>query len=110
MIAWDQPLADAARAFYAAVVKLARTEPALIGRDLHPVKTSAPRNVIAYRRGNLVILVNARSRPAKFAVSGVQVSGARDLLSNTAQRGDTVALPGHGTLVLKGALKATPPH
>jgi glycosidase len=101
-IAWDQPGSDRARAFYGAVLKLARTEPALIAGDLRPVETSAPKDVIAYRRGNLVVLVNARPRGVKVAVTGFQVAGARDLLSNTAQPGDTIALPAYGTVVLKG--------
>ena len=60
-IAWNQPGAAEARAFYAAVLKLARTEPALIGGDFRAVETSAPNDVIAYRRGDLVVLVNARA-------------------------------------------------
>lgn len=101
-VAWNQPGAAEARAFYAAVVKLARTEPALIGRDFQPVQTNAPKDVIAYRRGNLVVLVNARAKPAKVTVTGAPVSGARDLLSNSTQSGDTVSLPGYGAVVLKG--------
>jgi glycosidase len=100
-ITWNQPGAAEARAFYAAVLKLARTEPAFIARDLGPVKTSAPRDVIAYRRGDLIVLVNARPRGVKVAITGFQVAGARDLLSNNAQRGDTIALPGYGAVVLK---------
>jgi glycosidase len=100
-IQWNQPQAKEARAFYAAVVKLARTEPALLGRDLQPVETSAPKDVIAYRRGDLVVLVNARPRPAKFTVTGFSIDGGRDLLSNKAQSGNTVALPVYGAMVLK---------
>jgi glycosidase len=101
-IAWDQPGAAEARAFYAAVLKLARTEPAIIGRDLQPVQTSAAKDVIAYRRGNLVVLVNARPKPMRFSVTGFQVKGSRDLLSNNAQSSDTISLPAYGTVVLKG--------
>ena len=32
--------------------------------------TSAPAAVIAYRRGDAAVLVNARSRPVRFAVAG----------------------------------------
>jgi alpha-amylase len=101
-IRWNQPGAAEARAFYAGVLKLARTEPALIGRDFRPVKTSAPKDVIAYRRGDLVVLVNARPRGVKVGVTGLKVAGARDLLSNNPQRGDTVSLPAFGAVVLKG--------
>ena len=101
-IVWNQPQASKARTFYASVVKLARTEPALVTRDLTEVKTSAPDDVISYRRRDLVVLVNARSHPVRFAVSGVNLAGARDLLSSRVERGDTVALPAYGAVVLKG--------
>ncbi len=101
-IAWNQPGAAEARAFYAAVLKLARTEPALIGRDLRLVQTSAPRDVIAYRRGDLAVVVNARPKAVRVAVTRFKVDGSRDLLSNTPQRGDTISLPAYGTVVLKG--------
>jgi glycosidase len=100
-IAWNQPGAAKARGFYSAVLKLARTEPALIGGDFREVQTSAPDDVIAYRRGDLVVLVNARPRVVRVAVAGFDVAGTRDLLSNRAQPGDTVALPAFGALVLK---------
>lgn len=100
-IIWDQPGADKARAFYAAVVKLTRTEPALLGRDLQAVTTNEPRDVIAYRRGNLVVLVNARPKAVKLTVTGVPASGARDLLTNNIQKGGTVSLPAYGAVVLK---------
>jgi hypothetical protein len=57
--------------------------------------------VIAYRRGDVVILVNARPRGVKFAVTGLQSAGARDLLLNRTQEGDTISLPAYGALVLK---------
>ena len=101
-IVWDQAGAGDARAFYAAVLKLARTEPALIGRDLRPVRTSASKDVIAYRRGDLVVLVNARPRELKISVTGFNLTRARDLLSNNTQQGDTITLPAYGAVVLKG--------
>lgn len=99
---WNRPGADKARAFYGAVMRLARTEPALIEGDLQQVETSAPNDVIAYQRGDLVVLVNARARGVRVAVTDVDVAGARDLLSRRAQRGDTIALPAYGAMVLKG--------
>jgi alpha-amylase len=101
-IVWHQPHADQARAFYRRVLQLARTEPALIGGDLQEAQTSAPDDVIAYRRRDVVVLVNARPRAVRFAVMGVDIAGARDLLSGRAERGDTVALPAYGAVVLKG--------
>jgi glycosidase len=102
-IKWNQPHAKEARAFYARVVQLTRTEPALITGDFRPVRSSAPKDVISYRRGDLVVLVNARPRRVKVSVTGFDVAGARDLLSNTTQKDDTIALPAYGTVVLKGS-------
>jgi glycosidase len=100
-IHWNQPQARQARAFYARVIELARTKPAFISGDFRAVETSGPKDVIAYRRGDVVVLVNARPRAVKVAVTGFQVAGARDLLSGSAQQGDTIALPVYGAVVLK---------
>jgi glycosidase len=99
-IAWDQPDAATARAFYRQVLHLARTDAAFLGRDLRAVTTSAPRDVIAYRRGDAVVLVNARPREMRVTLTGFDVNGARDLLTDRVQRGDTVVLPAYGTMVL----------
>ena len=101
-IAWNQPGAAAARAFYAKVVGLARTNPALISGDLREVETNAPDDVIAYRRGEVVVLANVRPRAVRVAVTGADVDRASDLLSGRVQRGDTVALPAYGAVVLQG--------
>jgi glycosidase len=100
-IRWNQPHASQARAFYARVLGLARTNPTLIARDLRALQTSAPNDVIAYRRGDLIVLVNARPRGLKVTITGFQVVGARDLLSNNPQRSDPIALPAYGAVVLK---------
>jgi glycosidase len=100
-VRWNQPNASQTRAFYARVVGLARTEPRLIARDLQPVQTSAPKDVIAYRRGDLIVLVNARPHGLKVALRDAGVDGSRDLLANKLQRGDTLALPAFGAMVLK---------
>lgn len=100
-VEWNQRGAAQARAFYAAVLKLARTEPALLGRDLRPVETSAARDVIAYRRGDVVVLVNPRPRQASFTVTGVGIEGATDLLTQRTHCGDKVTLPAYGLMVVK---------
>jgi hypothetical protein len=100
-IAWDQPHAAEARAFYQRVLHLARTDSALIAGALREVETSAKGDVIAYRRGDAVVLVNARPREVRVAVTGFAVDGARDLLSNSTQHGDTVTLPAYGAIVLR---------
>ncbi|MGH7512490.1 MAG: alpha-amylase family glycosyl hydrolase [Gemmatimonadales bacterium] len=104
-IEWRQPNARSAQAFYRQVLRLARTEPSFTKGDLAAVETSAPDDVIAYRRDQTVVLVNPRSKAVRFAVNGARVDGTRDLLSNRIQRGDTVALPAYGTMVLKGAAR-----
>jgi glycosidase len=100
-IVWDRPHAAEARAFYRRVLHLARSDSALIASDLREIKTSAPHDVIAYRRGDAVVLVNARPREVRFCVTGFDVDGARDLLSNRTFQGDTVTLPAYGTIVLR---------
>jgi glycosidase len=100
-IAWDRPGGKQARDFYHSVVKLARSEPGFIARELAPVVTSAPNDVIAYRRGDLVVLVNARAKAVRVVVKGDQVAGARDLVLNQVQPGETIELPGYGFKVLK---------
>jgi glycosidase len=102
VIDWQQPQADSARAFYARILNLSRTEPGLISGAVREVVTTAPDDLIAYARGNLVVLVNARSHPVSASVKGVGIDGSRDLLSNTTQKGSTVALPAYGALVLRG--------
>jgi glycosidase len=100
-IAWDQPQASEARAFYCRVLQLARTEPALIRGAFAEIATDAPDDLIAYRRGGLVVLVNPRPREVRARLSGIEVSGARDLLSGRTQRGNRVTLPPYGAVVLR---------
>ena len=99
-VAWEQPEAADARAFYASVVGLARN-PAFIQGALTAVETSAPAAVIAYRRGDALVLVNARSQETRFTVTGFEVKGARNLLGGAPIAGDTVTLPGYGAAVLE---------
>ncbi len=100
-IAWDQPHADEARAFYRRVLQLARTDGALLAGDLWEVDTSAPDDVIAYRRGAAVVLVNARPHEVRVTVTGVDVNGWRNLLTDRTQQDATVTLPAYGAVVLK---------
>lgn len=97
---WDQPDAVAARAFYAKVVKLATSNPAFISGDFSSVETSAPNEVIAYRRGDVVVVVNARNRAIEVTLSGFGSSGAMDLLTGNHQRGSSVGLAPYGAMLL----------
>lgn len=99
-VAWEQPGAEQARAFYRRVVELARSDSAFLSATFREVETSAPDAVIAFQRGDAIVLVNARPREAQVGVTGFEVDGARDLLSNRVQRGNTVILPGYGAVVL----------
>jgi glycosidase len=107
-IEWKQPHAAEARAFYHRVMHLARSEPSFITGELEKLDISAPEDVIAYRRGAAIVLVNSRPREQRLTVTGVRLDGARDLLSDRIQRGDTVTLPAYGMLVLKTATAAHP--
>jgi glycosidase len=100
-IVWNQPGAAASRAFYAKVLRLARTNPALVAGDLREIQTSAADDVIAYRRGEVVVLANARPRAVRVTATDVRVDRASDLLSGRVQHGDTIALPAYGAVVLK---------
>ena len=100
-IVWTQPQAAAARAYYRRVVELARTRPAFVSGGFAAVETTAPDDVIAYRRGDALVLVNARSRPVRVGVAGLAVDGWQDLLASRPQKGDTVALAAYGAVVLE---------
>lgn len=100
-IAWEQPDAAEGRAHYAQVLNLARNDPAFVSGRLAAVETSAPADVIAYRRDDVLVLVNARNREARFTVTGFETKGARNLVSSEAFAGDTLTLPAYGTAVLR---------
>ena len=105
-VAWNQPHAAEARAFYAHVIHLARTDPAFLRGDFRRVGTSDSTDVIAYVRGGALVLVNARNRDARITVTGFDVNRARDLLSGHTQGGDTVSLPAYGAVVLERRARA----
>jgi glycosidase len=100
-IDWNQPNAEKTRAFYAKVIKLERTHPAFAGRDIAPVTTNASNDIIAYRRGNAVVLVNTRSKKQTIIPTGFTITGARDLLSDEVQSSNSIALEGYGAAVLE---------
>lgn len=100
-VAWDQPNADEARAFYRHVIDLSRTHPALVAGDLRMVYTDQENDVIAYSRDNVVVLVNARSRPLTVSVSDLALDGATDLLSGLEHQGGAVELPAYGAVALE---------
>jgi len=99
-VVWNRPGAEQARAFYRRVIQLARTDSAFVTGAFRQAETSAPSDVIAYFRGDALVLVNPRPRAMRVRVTGFDVDRARDLLSNRVQRGDTITLPAHGALVL----------
>jgi glycosidase len=98
---WDRPGADEARAFYRRVIDLSRTHPSLAEDGLELIVTDAEEDVISYRRGDVVVLVNTRAEPVAVTPADVALDGARDLLTGRTQQGAEVALSGHGALVLE---------
>lgn len=99
-IAWTQPHATQATAFYRRIVGLARTDSAFVSGAFSQVETSAPDDIIAYRRGDAMVLVNTRPRGVTITVTNFAVAGARDLLTSRVQPGDRVTLPAYGAVVL----------
>ena len=99
-VEWNRPGADSALAFYRRVVDLARTDSAFIAGDFRAAEISANSDVIAYFRGDALVLVNPRTRAVTLTVTGFDVDGARELLSDRVQQGETVSLPAHGAVVL----------
>ena len=100
-IVWDQPNASAALAFYKRVEQLIRTDPAFASGNISALDTSDPSDVIAYQRGDAIVLVNARPHEVKFTVTGAGVDGLRDQLTRRTQRGASVTLPAFGAVVLE---------
>jgi YD repeat-containing protein len=100
-IKWDQPDAENTRSFYARVIQLERTQPAFAGNDLEPITTSNPRDVIAYRRANVAVLVNTRARPVTVELYGTNITGGRDLLSDRVQPGNAIELDGYCAAVIE---------
>jgi len=100
-IVWGQPGAAPARAFYRRVLDLTRGDRAFVADSLWAIGISDSTDVIGYRRGDALVLVNARDHEVRFTVTGIDVAGARDLLSGRTVRGDTLALATYGALVLE---------
>jgi len=100
LIDWNRPGAAEALAWYRSIVTLTRTNQDFDHGALGAVITTLPDDVISYRRGDTVVLVNARDRAVRFATSDQSVDGARDLLTGRTQRGGDIELPPYGVAVL----------
>jgi glycosidase len=105
-IEWNQPGAAQAVAFYRRVIDLSRDHPAFAGADLQAVDVDAAADVIAYRRGHVLVLANVRARPVSVTVRGHDLVGARDLMGGPAPGGPRIELPAHGFRVLELARRA----
>ena len=92
--------AEAASAFHQRVIEVATSHPAFVGGELQPLVTDAPADVIAYTRGDVVVLVNTRPRDIAVSVHGRMLHRARDLIHGWVQSGETVMLSAFGTAVL----------
>src|SRR5438094_22910 len=91
-IVWNQPNEESTRSFYARVIQLERTHPAFADNDFTPIATSNPRDVIAYRRNSVAVLVNTRAYPVTVEVNGINIIGSRDLLFDRVQPGNRIEL------------------
>ena len=99
-IDWSQPDTAGTRAFYRRVLTLVRTESAFVTGALGDLATTAEDDVIAYRRGEAIVVVNTRPRSIGLRVTGFDLRGAHDLLSDSVQRGDSLVLAPYGAAVL----------
>jgi glycosidase len=100
-VKWEQPGADGARSFYRRVIDLSRSHDDLALAPLELVETNAAGDVIAYRRGGVVVLVNARARPVTVTVRDVDLGGASELLFGGTHAGGAVGLEGYGAAVFE---------
>ena len=101
LVDWNRAGADEARAWYRRIVDLSRNHPAFVTGNLRAVTTSQPNDVIAYRRADVVVLVNPRARPVTVTLTDANVDGARDLLTGNSQRGGAVSLGPHSAVALE---------
>jgi glycosidase len=99
-IEWDRPGAAEARAFYRHVVDLSRRHDDLAVGPLAAVETDAPADVIAYRRGDVVVLVNTRPRSISVGTPGLETRGAPDLLHGGRHPGGSLELGPYRAAVL----------
>jgi glycosidase len=99
-VAWDQPDAAGAREFYRRVLRVATRDSAFLTGSLREIETNASDDVLAYRRGDALVLVNARPREVRVVVTGFALDGARDLLTDRTLHGDSLTLPAYGAMVL----------
>jgi glycosidase len=103
-LVWGQRDTLVSRALYRRVLEFARTGTEFTLGDFAQIHTSRPQDVIAYRRGDAVVLVNARPHEVRFTLTGRRVTGTVDVLSDTVQRSDTVTLRAYGAVVLQRVL------
>lgn len=99
-IDWGQPDAEPARVFYRRVMDLARNRPEFRTGDVRVLETSAPEDIIAYRRGATLVVVNTRPREIRLTVAGTSLAGLTDLLTGRQVEAGPLVLPGYGALVL----------
>ncbi len=103
---WKQANADEARRFYRRVIEVSQR---FADAPMTPASTSANDDVIAYRRGDALVLVNTRSRPVTHvSVDGTPLAGMRDLLTGNRQPTNRISLPAYGAFVLAAAKLTAP--
>ncbi|HWZ28999.1 MAG TPA: alpha-amylase family glycosyl hydrolase [Gemmatimonadales bacterium] len=99
-IQWNQP-DPSALPFYRRILALDRTDPSFFSGPLRAATTSAPDDLIAYTRGDALVVVNVRAHDVRATVTGFHVGGATNLLTSDVMKGDTLTLPAYGAVVLE---------
>ena len=90
------------RDHYRRLAELRRAHPALRSQGMTPARTDRDDAVLAYRRGELLGLVNFTDQPVTVAVDG-GAGTAADLWSGETVSAGQLSLPPFGTRVLSGA-------
>ncbi len=99
-IDWDQPGAQEALGYYRSLVRLARSD-YLAAAPLAAVETSAPDDVIAFRREGYFVFINVRHRVVPVTVRGESLLGTVDVLHRGAPVSARFELPPHGVRILE---------
>ena len=100
-VAWGQANAAEARAFYRRIIDLARSDSAFTQGGLQIVRTDAEHDVIAYQRGDVLVIVNTRPTPTRINLADRHVAGMRDLITRATLPTNTVALGPYGFAILR---------
>jgi hypothetical protein len=101
-IEWDQPGARSAVAFYKRVIELARTHRAFQDGDIRHIDAYGSDDVIAYRRGDVLVFVNTRAKGIGITPRGIELVAPIRLLGEGYRvRNNGISLDPYGFVVLE---------